>query len=151
LEFHVIDEDVPLTSAPVPGSNTSPCLFDSWKAVIPTLVSPFLQYLTRTLGKLAILPSSAISYCMQCCELKATMLVCLHFDYFALVMVQMCKCASLQQVLVYHGLFPTAPSQPCMGISVELLSFYWALFKCSCNAINALASALNSHYTCRGF
>ncbi|KAF8834006.1 hypothetical protein BDN67DRAFT_985637 [Paxillus ammoniavirescens] len=133
LEFHVIDEDIPLTSAPVPGSNTSPRLFNSWKAVIPTLINPFLQYLTRTLGKPAILPSSAISY------------------YFASVTVQTCKCTSLQQVLVYHGLFLTAPSQPHMAVSVELLSFYRVLFECSCNAINALVSALNSHYTHRGF
>ncbi|KAF9231360.1 hypothetical protein BU15DRAFT_56234, partial [Melanogaster broomeanus] len=57
----------------------------------------------------------------------------------------------LPQVLLYHGLFPTAPSQPCMAVSVELLSFYRTLFERSCDAVNALASALNSHYTRRGF
>ncbi|KAF9230807.1 hypothetical protein BU15DRAFT_56855, partial [Melanogaster broomeanus] len=53
--------------------------------------------------------------------------------------------------LLYHGLFPTAPSQPRMAVSVELLSFYRTLFERSCDAVNALASALNSHYTRRGF
>jgi hypothetical protein len=57
----------------------------------------------------------------------------------------------LPQVLLHHGLFPTAPSQPRMAVSVELLSFYRALFERSCDAINALASALKTHYSRRGF
>ncbi|KAG1721817.1 uncharacterized protein EDB91DRAFT_1023552, partial [Suillus paluster] len=57
----------------------------------------------------------------------------------------------LAQVLVHHGLFPTAPSQPCMAISVNLLTFYCALFEHSCNAILALASALKTHYAHRCF
>ncbi|KIJ10841.1 hypothetical protein PAXINDRAFT_85381, partial [Paxillus involutus ATCC 200175] len=57
----------------------------------------------------------------------------------------------LPQVLLYYGLFLTAPSQPCMAISIELLVFYRALFERSCDAVNTLASALNSHYTHRGF
>lgn len=50
------------------------------------------------------------------------------------------------QVLVHHGFFPTAPSQPRMAVSVELLAFYRALFERSCDAINALASALHTYY-----
>ena len=38
-----------------------------------------------------------------------------------------------------------------MAISINLLDFYNALFQRSCDAINAMASALNSHYTQRGF
>ncbi|KIO03678.1 hypothetical protein M404DRAFT_145490, partial [Pisolithus tinctorius Marx 270] len=52
----------------------------------------------------------------------------------------------LPQVLLRSGLFPTAPSQPHIAISIELLGFYRALFECSCDSINALASALNTHY-----
>ncbi|KAG1796137.1 hypothetical protein EV424DRAFT_1334190 [Suillus variegatus] len=57
-----------------------------------------------------------------------------------------CRCANLAQTLVFYGLFPTAPSQPRMVISVELLAFYHSLFERSCDAVNALASALNTHY-----
>ncbi|KIK99115.1 hypothetical protein PAXRUDRAFT_115666, partial [Paxillus rubicundulus Ve08.2h10] len=57
----------------------------------------------------------------------------------------------LPQVLLHHRLFLTAPSQPCMAVSIELLAFYQALFEHSCDAINTLATALNSHYTQRGF
>ncbi|KAG2056568.1 hypothetical protein BDR06DRAFT_879711, partial [Suillus hirtellus] len=53
----------------------------------------------------------------------------------------------LPQVLVLHGLFPTSPSQPWMAVSVDLLSFYCMLFECSCDAINAFASALKIHYS----
>ena len=38
-----------------------------------------------------------------------------------------------------------------MAVSVELLAFYRALFERSCNAINALASVLHTHYTRRRF
>jgi len=38
-----------------------------------------------------------------------------------------------------------------MAISVELLSFYRALFERSCDAVNALAAALSTYYARRGF
>ena len=70
---------------------------------------------------------------------------------FSSITVWHCQCATLPQLLVCSGLFPTAPFQPCMAVSVELLAFYRALFERSCDAINALASALHTHYTRRGF
>ncbi|KAF9465526.1 hypothetical protein BDZ94DRAFT_1127315, partial [Collybia nuda] len=54
-------------------------------------------------------------------------------------------------VLVKNGLFPTAPTSPRMAVSIFLLDFYTALFECSCDAINALAGALNTFYKRRGF
>ncbi|KAG2125065.1 hypothetical protein DEU56DRAFT_735581, partial [Suillus clintonianus] len=57
----------------------------------------------------------------------------------------------LPQVLIHHGLFPTAPSQPRMAVSLESLSFYQALFERSCDAINALTYALKTYYSHRGF
>jgi hypothetical protein len=38
-----------------------------------------------------------------------------------------------------------------MAVSVELLAFYRTLFERSCDAVNALASALHTHYVRRGF
>jgi len=57
----------------------------------------------------------------------------------------------LPQLLVHNGLFPTAPLQPRIAVSIELLALYRALFERSCDAVNALASALHTHYTRRGF
>lgn len=38
-----------------------------------------------------------------------------------------------------------------MAVSIHLLDFYQALFERSCDAVNAMASALNSFYNRRGF
>ena len=70
---------------------------------------------------------------------------------FKFVLVQSCNCRTIAQVLVHNGLFPTAPSQARMAISIDLLDFYTALFERSCDGVNAMAAALNSHYSRRGF
>lgn len=62
-----------------------------------------------------------------------------------------CQCQDTLQVLVANGLFPAAPSHPNVAISIHLLDFYHALFEKSCDAVNAMASALNTFYTRRGF
>ena len=38
-----------------------------------------------------------------------------------------------------------------MAISVELLSFFSAIFECLCDATHALATALSTYYMRRGF
>ncbi|KAI6137786.1 hypothetical protein EDD17DRAFT_1501297, partial [Pisolithus thermaeus] len=57
----------------------------------------------------------------------------------------------LPQLLVRNGLFRQRHRNLAWPVSVELLGFYRALFECSCDAINALASALHTQYTRRGF
>ncbi|KAJ7620660.1 hypothetical protein B0H17DRAFT_964718 [Mycena rosella] len=54
-------------------------------------------------------------------------------------------------MLVQNSVFPTSPSQPCTGVSVDLLEIYRALFERSCDAITALAAALHTIYDRRGF
>ncbi|KIK15530.1 hypothetical protein PISMIDRAFT_16447 [Pisolithus microcarpus 441] len=124
----------------------------SWKAVIRTIIDPFIKYMSATLGKpLPVLQFPLSSCTAHCPEQKATNILCLFFDRFLSINILSCDCSSLPQTLVSHGLFPTAPSQPRMAVSVELLSFYRALFERSCDAINALAAALNTYYSRRGF
>jgi hypothetical protein len=65
--------------------------------------------------------------------------------------VGICECEGIFAVLTQHGLFPTAPSKPRMAISTDLLDFYRAMFERSCDAVNAMASALNTFYIRRGF
>ncbi|KAG1853791.1 hypothetical protein C8R48DRAFT_776949 [Suillus tomentosus] len=127
-------------------------LYGNWRKVIPTLVDPQLKYYARTLGQALEKTHDVISACgTHSCVQKTTNMLCLFFDRFVTIHVLSCECSSLPQVLLHHGLFPTAPSQPRMAVSVELLSFYRALFERSCDAINALASALRTHYSRRGF
>ncbi|KIK24297.1 hypothetical protein PISMIDRAFT_98751 [Pisolithus microcarpus 441] len=126
-EFKVSDDyDVPETSMLTPTiKKSSPsAAFQTWKAVIPTLVEIFVSYLTWTMGKPVPTPPLAMSHCTQACKTKTSVVVCLYFDYFCSIPVYSCKCASLPQVLLHHGLFPTSLSQPCMALSVKLLAFY---------------------------
>ncbi|KIM61215.1 hypothetical protein SCLCIDRAFT_122648 [Scleroderma citrinum Foug A] len=57
-------------------------LYDSWTAVIPTIIEPFLQYLTETIGKLLTSHGSMLSGChgTASCEPKCFSLLCLYFD-----------------------------------------------------------------------
>ncbi|KIK23463.1 hypothetical protein PISMIDRAFT_100427, partial [Pisolithus microcarpus 441] len=118
--------DIPETSMPTPTiKKLSPsAAFQTWKAIIPTLVEIFVSYLTRTMGKPVPTPPSAMSHCAQACETKTSVVICLYFDYFCSIPVYSCKCASLPQVLLHHRLFPASPSQPRMALSVKLLAFY---------------------------
>ncbi|KAG2053155.1 hypothetical protein BDR06DRAFT_1054409 [Suillus hirtellus] len=123
----------------IPDKSTD-ALYANWRKLIPTLVDPQLKYHTRTLGQALEITHDVISACATLlCARNSTSILCLFFD------------SNLPQVLLHHGLFPTAPSQPRMAISVNLLSFYRVLFEHSCDAINALASALKTHYSRRGF
>ncbi|KAG1879476.1 hypothetical protein C8R48DRAFT_767734 [Suillus tomentosus] len=135
----------------IPDKSTD-ALYANWRKLIPTLVDPQLKYHARTLGQALEITHDVISACATLsCARNSTSILCLFFDRFVSIDVLSCECSSLPQVLLHHGLFPTAPSQPRMAISVDLLSFYRALFERSCDAINALASALKTHYSRRGF
>jgi hypothetical protein len=65
--------------------------------------------------------------------------------------LQSCECQSGPQVLVQNGLFPTAPAQPRIAVSLALLELYHALFERSCDAVNALSLALLTYYMRRGY
>ena len=148
---------------------TTSSLCASWKAIIPTIIEPFINYTAATVGKPLSVLSPSISSCVaHCQEQKSTAVLCLCFDRkylqyvvtslvncappgFVSINVISCYCSTLPQTLVSYGLFPTAPSQPRMAVSVELLEFYRALFERSCDAINALAATLSTYYTRRGF
>lgn len=65
--------------------------------------------------------------------------------------VKACRCYSIPQVLVHHGLFPVSPSHPRTAVSIDLLEFYHVLFERSADAVTALAGALRTHYARRGF
>ncbi|KAG9309102.1 hypothetical protein JVU11DRAFT_10986 [Chiua virens] len=109
--------------------------YANWKALLPTLVEPYLQYMACTLGKPLGTILDRISLCHTTdCGLKHTKILCLMFDHFTFVDVGSCKCSSLSKVLLDFGLFPSVPSQPRMAISMDLLALYRALFERSCDA-----------------
>jgi hypothetical protein len=62
-----------------------------------------------------------------------------------------CSCRSFASILVEHGFFPTAPTQPHLAVSINFLEFYYALFEQSADAVGAMAAALSKLYNRRGF
>ena len=115
-------------------------LYANWKVLILTLVLPYLHYMSRTLGKPLPPNPQSISLCKTGnCPRKSTKLLALLFDHkfivlprfrslrhldFVTLEVASCECSTVVQVLLHFGFFPTAPSQPHMTVSVNLLAFY---------------------------
>ncbi|KIK98125.1 hypothetical protein PAXRUDRAFT_58541, partial [Paxillus rubicundulus Ve08.2h10] len=54
-------------------------LYNSWKSLILTLVIPYLQYMSRTLGKPLSANSTLISHCQE--TWGSTKILCLLFDH----------------------------------------------------------------------
>lgn len=52
--------------------------------------------------------------------------------------------------LVEAGLFPTAPSDPRVAISIDLLEFYSKLFERGGTAVTAFTGAMRDFYTSQG-
>ncbi|PPR06800.1 hypothetical protein CVT26_003865 [Gymnopilus dilepis] len=87
----------------------------------------------------------------SCHDLKSTKVLAIYFGHFISTVVIHCSCRTTPQVLVKGGLFPTAPSQIRMAFSIDFLDFYASIFQRSCDAVNAMAAALNTFNGQRGF
>jgi CxC1 like cysteine cluster associated with KDZ transposases len=145
-------------------------LYKHWKNLLPSLVDPLLSYQKSSFGQVILPPTNMTVGCQNTdCKPKSTTIMCLYSDreylsYYLSYLVSFtssadfrnlhfvtCACFPLPRLLVEHGLFPASPSQPRIAVSIDLLELYRALFERSCDAINALAAALHSFYTRRGF
>ena len=80
VQYDILNDNV----FPDPNCNPTPATrthrSDAWKKIVPTMIEPFLQYITQTLGKPAPPPSATISCCQQGCIPKKMTLICLYFD-----------------------------------------------------------------------
>lgn len=142
---------------------------DRWTKLLPLLVAPYLDWTNATTAQVPpSLPPILSSSCSQNCKKKVASIACLfqnsgylspfspdttgdaYLDH-ATHSIHYCPCEPLAVILIKNGLFPCAPSQPKQAIHIPLLDFYQALFERSCDAVNALVSALATHYTRRGF
>ncbi|KIN93746.1 hypothetical protein M404DRAFT_170348, partial [Pisolithus tinctorius Marx 270] len=65
-------------------------LYDSWTAVIPTIINSYLQYLTKTTGKLLAGCITPIFNCHSGCEPRRSSLLCLYFDRSSLTSYVCC-------------------------------------------------------------
>ncbi|KAJ7583723.1 hypothetical protein C8J56DRAFT_1054242 [Mycena floridula] len=126
-------------------------VFKNWQRLLPKFQEPYLLYRNACHG-LATVPPIAISTTCDkpSCPQSMSDIVCLYYDHYFDMKVKHCQCQSIQYVLVANGLFPASPSAPVMAVSIALLEFYRALFERSCDAVHALAAALNTVYRRRG-
>ncbi|KAJ7439132.1 hypothetical protein FB451DRAFT_1151843 [Mycena latifolia] len=103
----------------------------SWDVLLPQLEVPLAAYRQANYGQR---PTTISNFIQHNCTASST-----------------CSCMPVAVLLVRNGIFPTSPSQPRTGVSIDFLEIYRALFERSCDAITALAAALHTIYDRRGF
>ncbi|KAF7981244.1 hypothetical protein HWV62_34613 [Athelia sp. TMB] len=105
-----------------------------WQENVEQMVDAYLSYTNRTLGKPVERSEVILRQDCDCNEFKESSITCLYYDHFRKLQVPYCVCQPLHEVLVLHGLFPSAPQQPKVAVSLELLGLYRAMFERSCDA-----------------
>ncbi|KAJ2934568.1 hypothetical protein H1R20_g2518, partial [Candolleomyces eurysporus] len=142
-----------LTKRLIP-DETAQELYERWRALVPSLVPPLLQYMDSTMGQEWVRPPLTLkSKCAQgaLCATKKHTVTALLFANFLEYTVQVCPCEPICHLLVRNGLFPTAPLLPRQAVSVELLDLFLALTEHSSDAVTAMSAALNASYRKRAF
>ncbi|KAJ6531047.1 hypothetical protein B0H19DRAFT_1082031 [Mycena capillaripes] len=125
----------------------------SWDLLLPKLEEPYTQYQRASYAQRP--PVISVLLCHQCiasCQIPViSQIQCLYISHFEEVRVKTCDCMPIPALLVQNGVFPMSPSQPQTAVSIDLLDVYRALFERSCDAITALAAALQTIYGRHGF
>ncbi|KAK1231142.1 hypothetical protein PQX77_005748 [Marasmius sp. AFHP31] len=124
-----------------------------WNETLRTLVDPLMGYWDRVVGKYPEeVTQPPVNPCSSgSCVVEVASVQAIYFNHHRKKDFRYCRCQTLAQVLVAHGLFPTSPSQPRMAIALDLLDFYSTLCQQSSDAVTALANALSSLYRRQGF
>ncbi|KAJ6585476.1 hypothetical protein B0H19DRAFT_1206873 [Mycena capillaripes] len=109
----------------------------SWDLLLPKLEEPYTQYQRTSYAQRPPIISGLLRHpCTAFCQTPV---------------VSKIQCLYISPLLVQNGVFPMSPSQPQTAVSIDLLDVYRALFERSCDAITALAAALQTIYGRRGF
>ncbi|KAJ7593286.1 hypothetical protein C8J56DRAFT_779295 [Mycena floridula] len=106
-------------------------LYNNWKKLMPVLLDPYLAFQNNFTARPMPGPASLFSVCRAACSQRICQGPCL--------------------VLIQNGLFPASPSAPRTAFSIPLLDFYNSLFEQSCDAVNAMSSALQGYYELQGY
>ncbi|KAF7298675.1 hypothetical protein MIND_00814700 [Mycena indigotica] len=126
---------------------------DAWNTLLPELEAPWAAFHTATY---AAPPTHIAASIHHSCEAGCTSSIrstvqCLYPTHMQTVLIATCSCKSLCAILVENGVFPASPRRPRIGVSIDLLELYRAVFERSCDAITALAHALRTVYLRRGY
>ncbi|KAJ7573823.1 hypothetical protein C8J56DRAFT_1065738 [Mycena floridula] len=126
-------------------------LYASWQRLLPLLSQPLKEYRSLLHGTQYQTSTEIHRKCEGLCQPQKTEVIGLFAHHFSSITVTFCQCDTLPQVLVRHGLFPTAPLRPITAVSISLLHLYRCLFEQSCDAVHAVALGLKNHYERNGF
>ncbi|KAJ7360845.1 hypothetical protein DFH08DRAFT_1031198 [Mycena albidolilacea] len=140
-------------SAPRPSVTAAARQATAWSILLPTLDVPYAQYCNASYRQRpSIIPSLVRHQCLAGCGVPVTAKVqCLYISHLEEVQIVTCPCKPVALLLVENGVFPASPTKVQTGVSIDLLEVYRALFERSCDAITALAAALQTIYDRRGF
>ena len=165
---HQIPDKLPMRRKPRDLKADAKVQYDAWKAIIPSLIQPLLLYIGASSGSptstnvdihraLFVMDTRCHVYCVyfgivsNCNVSYSRPLTYNVSSDYKTVDLPACTCRPLATILVENGLFPAAPSQPNLAISINFLEFYYALFEQSADAVGAMAAALSKFYNRRGF
>ena len=112
-------------------SRSTSSICASWKAILPTIIEPFINYTVATLGKpLSVLTSSLSSCVVHCQEQKSTTVLCLCFDhkYFQYIVTSLLNYDPHQ---VLYLLMSSVVAVPCC-LKRSYLMDYFPLLPPSC-------------------
>ncbi|KAJ7573140.1 hypothetical protein C8J56DRAFT_1066824 [Mycena floridula] len=126
-------------------------LYNNWKKLMPALLDPYLVFQNDFTARPMPGPASLFSVCRAACSQQICQVKCYFLDSVYSINVSHCRCQGPCLVLVQNGLFPASPSAPRTAFSIPLLDFYNSLFEQSCDAVNAMSSALQGYYEHRGY
>ncbi|KAF7371589.1 CxC1 domain-containing protein [Mycena venus] len=152
-----VDEQAPRIAPdpPPPPANAASCrrVADSWEELLPRLESSYADYYRSTHAQQRpVAPALVEHECTVGCTKQIKKVVkCLYPLYVLNVQIVTCECMPIAVLLVQHGVFPASPKRPRIGVSIDVLDLYRAMFERSCDAITALAAALHTVYDRRGF
>ncbi|PSR97574.1 hypothetical protein PHLCEN_2v4281 [Hermanssonia centrifuga] len=130
-------------------------LYERWETLLASLERPFLHYLNKTTR----VPTGAsfsrdggwVCKNPMGCTRTEHAVVMLFWDHFESHSISSCLCMGLPEILVSSGMFPTSPIEPGMAVSINFLELYHHLFQRSADAVTAIAAALRTFYSHRGW
>ncbi|KAG6807595.1 hypothetical protein H0H92_006971 [Tricholoma furcatifolium] len=133
-ELPLVDHDNPMLDEPdIPGTSSHQRKRETqWKRwqneIIPQLVAPYMEYMSRTMSLRNSLPTKHI----PCdCPTRRTIEKPRDAPGLEKIKLDICVCASSQsapQQLLLQGYFPCAPLFPSLAVSLKVLDFVSELF-----------------------
>ncbi|THV04084.1 hypothetical protein K435DRAFT_627991, partial [Dendrothele bispora CBS 962.96] len=98
-------------------------------ALLPTLVRPYMELLSRTDNLRHNVPlrfqTESCDRCQRCREITVDIV---RFNKYESIRFWVCECQPAVIQLISSGLFPCAPKYPSLAVDIRMLDFVTRLF-----------------------